>query len=211
MRALLAVVVLASGPAAADWYAYIDENGTPVVTDQRRDPRAVPYRIGDFERKALGQKGVPHAGLGLENAPFGGGAPTTTLRDFAGNAAYDDLIREASAKFGVPFGLVKAVIAVESGFRPEVASRAGAVGLMQLMPGTAKDLGVVDRTDPRQNVLGGTRYLAFLLKHFKDEELAIAAYNAGPGRVMRAGGVPPIAETRAYVRNVLAMQRQYRE
>lgn len=193
-----AVVVLLAAPA--QWYAYIDENGTPVVTDVPQDPRAVPYRVGDFERKALRQKGVPHAGY----------APTT-LREFTRDTKYDDLIREAADRHGVPFALVKAVVAVESGFRPDVTSRAGAVGLMQLMPGTAKDLGVVDRTDPRENVLGGTRYLAFLLKHFGDEELAIAAYNAGPGRVKRAGGVPAIAETRAYVRNVLAMQRQYRE
>jgi soluble lytic murein transglycosylase-like protein len=197
---LVGITLLHAAAGHAGWYAYIDEHGTPVISDVRDDPRAQRYRIGDFERRLLQQKGVPHRGLGLDEE---------RLPALPRNLVYDDLIAEAAAKYGVRFSLVKAVVAVESGFRPAVKSRAGAMGLMQLMPGTAKDLGVKDATDPRENIHGGTRYLAGLLKHFKNEELAVAAYNAGPGRVMRAGGVPRIAETRAYVTNVLGLARRY--
>jgi hypothetical protein len=209
------LVVLAASLAAnaghAGWYAYIDEHGNPVVSDVRNDPRAQKYRLGDFEARVLEQRGVPHRGLALDDDDdgFGGRRGPAAPRPMPRNVVYDGLIAEAAAKYGVKFSLVKAVVAIESGFRPAVTSRAGAMGLMQLMPGTAKELGVVDATDPRENIHGGTRYLAALLKHFKDEELAVAAYNAGPGRVVRAGGVPRIAETRAYVANVLGLARRY--
>ncbi len=210
-RALFLVAIIAIGaprPAAAGWYAYIDEQGTPVISDVRDDPRAQRYRIGDFEKRILQQKGVPHRGLGWPQDDRDDRL-ADRLHAMPRSVVYDAIITEAAAKYGVPFSLVKAVVAVESGFRPKVTSRAGAMGLMQLMPGTAKELGVQDATDPRENIHGGTRYLAGLLKHFKDEELAVAAYNAGPGRVMRAGGVPRIAETRAYVANVLGLARRY--
>jgi soluble lytic murein transglycosylase-like protein len=98
---------------------------------------------------------------------------------------------------------------VESSFRADAVSSAGAMGLMQLMPGTASDMGVKNPFDPADNINGGARYLAFLLKHFGDEELAIAAYNAGPGRVKKAGGVPNIPETVAYVRQVRGLAANY--
>jgi len=98
--------------------------------------------------------------------------------------------------------LLRAVIHVESGGDPHARSAAGAVGLMQLMPGTARDLGVTDPLDPVQNVRGGAAYLRSLLDRFGDPRLAVAAYNAGPGAVERAGGIPAIAETRTYVERV---------
>ncbi|MCL6636994.1 MAG: lytic transglycosylase domain-containing protein [Alicyclobacillus sp.] len=115
------------------------------------------------------------------------------------------LATSAAARYGVPAGLVMSVIAEESGGNPDVVSRAGAVGLMQLLPATAAALGVTDVRDPAANVDAGTRYLAQLLQQFGgDAALALAAYNAGPGAVQQAHGIPPYTETQHYVRAVLA-------
>jgi soluble lytic murein transglycosylase-like protein len=101
---------------------------------------------------------------------------------------YDDLIHAASAKYGVPVDLIKAVIDTESSFNPGVVSSAGAKGLMQLMDGTARGLGVSDPFDPAQSIDGGVRYLSYQLKRFDGQEkMALAAYNAGPGRVTKLG------------------------
>ena len=105
--------------------------------------------------------------------------------------------------------LVAAVIKVESAFRKEAVSSKGAMGLMQLMPGTAKMLGVEDPFDPVQNLEGGIKYLSQLSDKYKgDLTKTLAAYNAGPGRVDACGGVPPFAETQNYVKNVLSMYRR---
>lgn len=175
----------------------VGPDGSAVVTDYPRK-EAVDYEPGDFEAIALGQKNTPHRGLGATNQ-----------RARAAPDEVERLLVNASAKHGVSLSLLRAVVAVESNFKSDAVSRAGAMGLMQLMPGTAKDMGVKDAFDPAQNVNGGARYLAFLLKHFKDEELAVAAYNAGPGRVGRAGRIPDIPETQAYVVNVLGLARAY--
>lgn len=106
--------------------------------------------------------------------------------------------------------LIEAIIANESGFDPNATSRAGARGLMQLMPQTAASLGVSDPYDPQQNIRGGVRYLRSLLDRFGNVELAVAAYNAGPEAVERYGGVPPYSETENYVRNVLTSYRELR-
>ena len=113
------------------------------------------------------------------------------------------LITAASARHGVDPGLIEAVIACESNFETSAVSRAGACGLMQLMPGTAKQYGLEDPFDPAGNVDAGTRHLAGLLDSFGgDQRLAIAAYNAGEGAVRRSGGMPPYAETIRYVQKV---------
>ena len=112
------------------------------------------------------------------------------------------LVYSAAARYGVDPRLLDAVIQTESGYRTDVTSSAGAVGLMQLMPGTARRYGVTTRFDPVQNVIAGTRYLRDLLREF-DMVSALAAYNAGEGAVRRHQGVPPYPETRAYVRRVL--------
>ena len=117
---------------------------------------------------------------------------------------YEDIVKRASAKYGVPEKLITSVIKHESNFNNSVTSSAGAVGLMQLMPVTAKYVGVTDRTDPEQNIMGGTKYLSLMLdKYDGDLRLALAAYNAGPGNVDKYGGVPPFKETQNYLKKVL--------
>lgn len=119
------------------------------------------------------------------------------------NASIHQMIREAATRHGVDPRLVTAVARRESAFNPRAVSIAGAMGVMQLMPSTSKFLGVDDPYDAKQNILAGTRYLRILLDTFHgDLDLALAAYNAGPGAVERWGGVPPYRETINYVSNV---------
>jgi soluble lytic murein transglycosylase-like protein len=122
----------------------------------------------------------------------------------------DPLIQEAGRQHHLPPALIKAVIRVESDFNPAATSPKGAQGLMQLMPGTADDLQVSNPYDIRENIWGGTRYLGMLLQKFNNRlHLALAAYNAGPQRVDQHQDVPPIQETRDFVRNVCANFLQY--
>lgn len=118
-------------------------------------------------------------------------------------------IAEAAAEAGVDARLFAALVEAESGYRQDVVSHAGAIGLAQLMPGTAEGLGV-DPHDPMENLRGGARYLRAMLDRFGSADLALAAYNAGPNRVERVGGIPNIAETQAYVPRVLDRYEQLR-
>jgi len=143
--------------------------------------------------------------------------PFLFLRTYAsqlhGNesAEFDRLIQLACVRYGVEFALVKAVIKAESAFDPLALSRAGARGLMQLMPETAAMHGVADIHSPRENIEGGVRHLRLLLERFEgDTALALAAYNAGAGAVDRYNGVPPYQETQEYVRRVLRYRESYR-
>ena len=127
---------------------------------------------------------------------------TSTRHKAVNPGLYKSVIEGLASKYDIPSKLLMSVIHSESGFNPNATSSAGAIGLMQLMPGTARDLGV-DPTDPMQNLEGGTRYLKQQLDRFGSVPLALAAYNAGPGAVKKYGGVPPFKETRDYVDKVM--------
>jgi soluble lytic murein transglycosylase-like protein len=117
--------------------------------------------------------------------------------------AYDDIVQEAAAEYDMDANLIRAVMQAESAFHPYAVSRAGAEGLMQLMPELADEMGVGNSFDPRENIMGGVRYLKRLLDyHDGNLDLALASYNAGPGNVERYGGVPPFRETRNYVKTI---------
>jgi len=129
----------------------------------------------------------------------------------AGDDSLEAIIREAAARYDLEVDLLAAVIAVESGYRSDAISPKGAQGLMQLMPATAKDLAVVNPFNPRENVFAGARYLRELLDKNGDQYWrALAAYNAGPGRVARYDGLPPYKETIAYIRKVIDLYKSPR-
>lgn len=124
---------------------------------------------------------------------------------------YDGHLREACERYRIPYALAKAVLASESNYNPNAVSHAGAMGLMQLMPETAVTMYVDDILDPRENIHGGVRYLRVLTNEFEGDLVkVIAAYNAGPGAVRRAGGVPNIAETQEYVKRVMRLYKEYK-
>jgi len=126
--------------------------------------------------------------------------------------SFDAQIMSSAQRYGVPASLVKAVVLAESGMNPNARSHAGAMGLMQLMPATARGLGVTDPWDPVQSIDGGTRYLSSMLDQFDgDVRLALAAYNAGPANVRKYNGVPPFQQTRLYVDKVQDLYHHFRE
>ncbi len=131
------------------------------------------------------------------NIPAGGNIEERVAR-------WQNFIDEAAARYDIDAKLISAVVAQESAGEPYAVSRAGARGLMQLMPATARDLNVRNVFNPRENILGGTRYLRRMLDRFGDIKLALASYNAGPHAVQKYNGIPPYAETQDYVVKVLA-------
>ena len=162
--------------------------------------------------------GQPAASAAAYGAPptYGAAAPGfgTNLAPTSGGDAgsqYDGLVQATAQRYGLDPALLHGLIQQESGFDPTAGSPAGAQGLCQLMPGTAASLGVTNPLDPAQSIDGGARYLKSQLDAFGgDPSLALAAYNAGPGAVHRYGGVPPYAETQAYVQKVLGYANAYR-
>lgn len=132
---------------------------------------------------------------------------STPVAKVSATTPYADLFTQAAEKYGVPATLLSAVAKAESGYDPKAVSPAGAQGLMQLMPGTARGLGVTNSFDPSQAVDGAARMLRDLTNRFGSTDLALAAYNAGPGAVLKYDGIPPYPETQRYVRNVLAAMK----
>jgi soluble lytic murein transglycosylase-like protein len=195
--ALVLVLSLLAGTARADIYVYVDEQGVTHITNQPEGGR--PWqRYLETEDPEVRR---PREGV----VPVG--AHDTSPDRYA---RYDAYILEASLLYQVPEALIRAVIRVESDYDPNVVSWAGAQGLMQLMPDTAARMEVTDSFDPRQNILGGTRYLRYLANLFQgDLVLTIAGYNAGEGAVLRYQGVPPYTSTHGYIRRVVEHYYRY--
>ena len=188
--ALLVIAILCgalmSGPVLADLYKYRDASGHVHLTDRPMPGMQLLKRYASSGARAA--------------RPGDSLAAMKRRRDRLAS-----LIEQAATENGLEPALVHAVVRAESAYRADAVSHKGAVGLMQLMPGTAERYGVSDRRDPRQNLSGGTRYLSDLLDMFdNDLTLALAAYNAGENAVIRYGRqVPPFKETQGYVRKVL--------
>ena len=183
---------LISMPSQADIYKYVDKHGRVILTDK-------PSHTG-YKRLVKTWKGWEEAKL------------PKNFNWVKNQAKFDPTIRSVAKMYKLPHTLLHAVITAESAYNPNAISRAGAVGLMQLMPGTAKQYGVSNRRDPKQNIYGGSRYLRYLLKLFKNDlTLALAAYNAGEGTVKKYGNkIPPYKETRNYVKKVIKYYKKYR-
>lgn len=186
--AVIAALLLPPAAAQAQIFAWRDVNGTLVLSDRKLQDGAQTFA-------------VPDAPAIRSTRP----AASREQRE-----QFEPLVREHATRQSLRPELVRAVIQVESGFNPRARSPKGAMGLMQLMPATAAELGVRDAYDPADNIRGGTRYLRRLLDQFDgNEELALAAYNAGPGAVTRYGQqIPPYRETRDYVKKVGAADRR---
>ncbi len=173
---LVLAFLLFAGPVMADIYMYIDSGGVLHFTNM---PTSSDYRLFVKERPGI----TKYSGL---------------------SGKYDPYIKKAATKNDIPFHLLKALIKTESNFNPSAVSSKGAMGLMQLMPETAKLLEVDNPFDPKENIAGGSRYLKSLLDQFDGKlPMALAAYNAGPTIVARLNKIPPFAETQNYVKKVM--------
>jgi soluble lytic murein transglycosylase-like protein len=175
-------------------YRYTDASGTIHFTNVPNDSK--------FKRVFMTERGLVRDGVRRRS----GSKATSAPPSYDG---YDRLIERAANAYDVDPSLVKAVIAAESNFDPKATSRAGAQGLMQLMPRTARSVGVKNPYSPSDNVLGGVRYLREMLDRYGNVTSAVAAYNAGPTAVDRYKGIPPYKETQQYVARVLDYYRGY--
>ena len=219
----LAVGALAA-PARGDIYMSRGADGTLHFTNvagERRANSVVIVRSRDSAPRApaggappsqiISAVGDPASIAPSYNSAVVRSLYDTMARDPSRYERYDAHVREAAALYQIPEALVRAVIRQESDFNPYSVSHSGAMGLMQLMPQTASSMSVRDPFDPRQSILGGTRFLRLLANMFNgDLVLTIAAYNAGPNAVIRHAGVPPYEETQHYVQQVLRYYYTYR-
>jgi hypothetical protein len=182
MKRFIMLLALAGGvnPAEAQVYGYVDEKGVLRLSNVPSDPRM----------RLVANTGLDRAG-----------------RSWRYNGEYDSMILRAAQQAGIDSALIMAVISVESGFNRFAVSPKGAMGLMQLMPATARRYGVANVYDPSQNISAGSRHLRDLLDEFADLRLALAAYNAGPEPVRRLGRIPPYRETIGYVQKVTSIYR----
>jgi soluble lytic murein transglycosylase-like protein len=196
--ATIALLLASTGPSQADIYYFTDAKGVVHYTNVRTDPR---YKrmpgIVSFSRPQ------PRTIQRLQ---------PQTIRSFAlSDRSFDTHIQDAAQRYGIDPLLIKAVIKQESNFNPYATSGKGALGLMQLMPGTAHDMDVSNALDPRENIFGGARYLKRLYSQFNgDLALTLASYNAGPERVCSTNTIPNIPETQNYVRTVLSLYDTYK-
>jgi len=185
------------GAHAGNTYIYKEDDGTIWYTNKK------PLGAGSDKYKLIGVVG--------DNSTATASCRGVTAAHMEAKARqYDTIIRRYASKYGVSHHLVKAIISVESCFDERAISRAGARGLMQLMPQTAEYLGVSDSFDSRQNIYGGVRYFSEMQRRFQfNNSLALAAYNAGPNAVEKYKGIPPYRETQNYVKRVIIKYREY--
>ena len=175
-------------------YQFKDNNGTTLLTNKKK---------AEYSHLKV-VKATYYPDSNIHSYSNWGSSEASVLPSYSRNKnAFDQLIRQAAQQHGISEGLIKAVMHTESGFNINARSPVGAQGLMQLMPATARRFKVSNAYDPQQNILGGAKYLSWLLKRFNgNTQLAVAAYNAGEGNVDKYGGVPPFRETQDYVRRV---------
>lgn len=186
---------------AGELYSYVDRDGVVHFTNAPSDRRY--KRVGRLPKPAKVNVVSLGAGSGDDYA--------TRAAVLSSKREYDAHIRSAAERYQLPEALLRAVMVAESNLNATARSPKGAMGLMQLMPGTAKDMFVSDAWDPAQNIEGGARYLRILANQYDgDVEKTLAAYNAGPEAVKRAGGIPNFPETRDYVRKVVALYDLFR-
>lgn len=175
---------------AADIYKYVDENGVLHFTDTPISGEKMELFIKD----RLNSKS----------------SYSQDYKSYYTSDEFNDIIEEAASANNVSSSLIKAMIKVESNFNPNAVSPKGAKGLMQIMPGTMRDLNIENPFNPYENVMGGSKYIRGLLRRFNNElTLALAAYNAGPGMVEKYNNIPPFEETIGYVQKVLHFHRMY--
>jgi hypothetical protein len=206
-------LLLAAGTAHAEFYRWVDDQGVVHLTDSpatRSYAKYQPTLHGSGKGINIITRRSSVLGLGNREIRYSLGAfEVSRKRGRPEPSSYDEIIAKVALRHGVPAALVKAVVKTESNFQRHAVSSKGAQGLMQLMPGTASDLGVEDPFSPEDNVRGGTRYLRAMIDRYGDWKYALAAYNAGPGAVDQYGGIPPYRETREYVERVLHYYRRY--
>lgn len=191
---LLGTLVFWAIPAKGQIVSYVDAGGKRVFINADPTPVRTPKKVPLLRTEANGLTPRPAQSMTT---------PEMSAAELANRQKIEDMIREVSVRYRVDPALVRAVIQTESNWNSTAVSRKGARGLMQLGPGTAQELGVNNAFDPKQNLDGGVRYLRSLLERYNgDLDRALAAYNAGPHAVDRAGGIPQYRETRDYVQKV---------
>jgi Transglycosylase SLT domain/Domain of unknown function (DUF4124) len=202
------VLCLAASPAHADLFGYVDDQGQVHLANEKLDERYQLFVKGEHRREfqlSSELKYLPATSSLEDHIIYKRIQKTPNVRKF------EPLVLEYAKKHGLEVALVKAVIAVESAYDPQAISPKGAVGLMQLIPGTAARYGVTRRMEPKDNISGGTRYLRDLLDMFNGNlQLALAGYNAGEGAVIRyKHTIPPFPETQSYVKLVMQFQEYF--
>jgi len=188
----ISILSLLSMQSHADIYKYVDKHGRVILTDK-------PTHSG-YKQLVKTWKGWEEAKL------------PKNFSVSKNQKKFDPTIRSVARMYKLPHTLLHAVITAESSYNPDAISKAGAVGLMQLMPETAKQYGVSNRRNPKQSIQGGSRYLQYLAKLFNNDlTLMLAAYNAGEGAVKKYGNkIPPYKETRNYVKKVIKYYKKYK-